>query len=92
MRKTCCLLLLLMWVLWTRSSGPAPDSWTGTSGFANEEKCLANVKEKLDAWRQFKDAKFAKNSVTFTGNKSSLTYLCLPDNEDPRKGKTKLEK
>ena len=91
MRKYCCLLLLLMWVLWTRSSGPAPDNWTGTSGFASEEKCQASMKEKLDTWRQFKDAKFAKNSVTFTGNNSTLTYLCLPENEDPRKRKAKKE-
>lgn len=89
MRNSCCLLTLLMWVLWTRSSGLAPDSWTGTSGFASEETCLASMKEKLDTWRQFKDAKFTKNSVTFTGNNSTLTYVCLPDNEDPRKRKGK---
>ena len=92
MRKSFCLLMLLMWVLWTRSSGPAPDSWTGTSGFASEDNCLASVKEKLEVWRHFKDAKFTKNSVMFTGNNSSLTYQCLPDNEDPRKGRTKKEK
>ena len=92
MRKTCCLLLLLMWVMWTPTKGPTSDSWSAASGFASEEKCQANVKEKLDAWRQFNDAKFAKNSVTFTGNNSSLTYLCLPDNEDPRKGKPKIQK
>jgi hypothetical protein len=38
-------------------------------------------------WRQFKDAKFAPNSVTFTGNNSTMTYVCLPDAEDPRKAK-----
>ena len=43
------------------------------------------MKEKLDVWRTFKDAKFTKNSVTFTGNKSTMTYLCLPDSEDPRR-------
>ncbi|MBI1995542.1 MAG: hypothetical protein HYU31_16675 [Deltaproteobacteria bacterium] len=89
MRKYCCLLLLVMWVLWTRSSGPTPDSWTAATGFASEEKCLASVKEKLDTWRQFKDAKFTKNAVTFTGNNSTLTYFCLPDSEDPRKRKVK---
>lgn len=45
------------------------------------------MKEKLDTWRQFKDAKFASNSVTFTGNNSTMSYLCLPDAEDPRKPK-----
>jgi hypothetical protein len=92
MRKSCCLVLLLMWVMWTHTKGPTSDSWTGAGGFSSEEKCQANVKEKLDAWRQFNDAKFAKNSVTFTGNNSSLTYLCLPDNEDPRKRKAKQER
>lgn len=45
------------------------------------------MKEKLDMWRQFKDAKFGQNSVTFTSNNSTLSYLCLPDAEDPRKPK-----
>jgi hypothetical protein len=43
------------------------------------------VKEKLDTWRQFKDAKFDGNTVSFTGNNSSMTYLCLPENEEPKK-------
>jgi len=61
------------------------------TGFANEQQCLANMKEKLDVWRQFKDAKFTKNSVTFAGNRTTMTYLCLPDSEDPRR-KPKPEK
>jgi len=52
---------------------------------ASQEKCQASVKDKLDMWRQFKDAKFDGNSVTFTNNNSSMIYLCLPENEDPRK-------
>jgi len=43
------------------------------------------MKDKLDMWRQFKDAKFEGNTVTFTSNNSSMTYLCLPEAEDPRK-------
>jgi len=54
----------------------------------SQEICEASIKDKLDTWRQFKDAKFDGNSVTFTTNNSTMTYLCLPDNEDPRKGKT----
>ena len=92
MRKYCCLLLLLMWVLWTRTKGPTSDSWSAASGFASQEKCLASMQEKLEVWRHFQDAIFTKNSVTFTGNNSSLAYLCLPDNEDPRKGKPKIQK
>ena len=43
------------------------------------------MKDKLDMWRQFKDAKFEGNTVTFTSNNSSMTYLCLPESEDPRR-------
>ena len=84
MKKFCCIGLLLAWVLWIRTHGPKSDDWAGMTGFATQEQCLANMKEKLDVWRQFKDAKFTKNSVTFTGNKTTMTYLCLPDTEDPR--------
>jgi hypothetical protein len=89
MKKSCYLALLLTWVLWTRTQGPTADSWTGVSGFQNQEKCLANMKEKLDIWRQFKDAKFAGNAVTFTENKTTMTYYCFPDSEDPRRKVTK---
>ena len=85
MKKSCSLALLLAWVLWTRTQGPTVDGWTGAAGFQNQEKCLANMKEKLDVWRQFRDAKFAGNSVTFTENKTTMTYYCLPDSEDPRR-------
>jgi hypothetical protein len=87
MRNSCCWGLLLIWVLWTHTKGPTTDDWLGAPGFASKEKCEASMKEKLDMWRAFKDAKFSKNSVTFTSNNSSMTYLCLPDTEDPRKGK-----
>jgi len=43
------------------------------------------MKEKLDTWKQFKDAKFGADSVTFTSNNTSMSYICLPDAEDPRK-------
>jgi len=54
-------------------------------GLASQDKCLASAKDKLDMWKQFKDAKFEKNTVIFTGNNSSMSYICLPDGEDPRK-------
>ncbi|HMF51756.1 MAG TPA: hypothetical protein VK603_24075 [Candidatus Saccharimonadales bacterium] len=81
----CYLGLLLVWTLWTRTQTATTDTWGSASGLASQEKCQASMKDKLDMWRQFKDAKFAGNSVTFTNNKSSMTYLCLPDSEDPRK-------
>lgn len=91
MKRLHYLVILLAWVLWIRTQGPAVNDWTGVSGFATEQQCLANLKEKLDTWKQFKDAKFAKNIVTFTGNNTTMTYQCLHDSEDPRtaKGQTK---
>ena len=59
------------------------------SVFFSEAECAANMKEKLDIWRKFKDAKFTGNSVTFTENKTTMSYMCLIENEDPRKTKKK---
>jgi len=85
MKKSCTLAFLFAWVLWTRTQGPTTDGWTGVSGFQNQERCMANMKEKLDLYRQFKDAKFAGNAVTFTENKTTMAFYCLPDSEDPRR-------
>ena len=85
MKKSYSLVLLLAWVLWARTQGPTADGWTGTAGFQNQEKCMDNMKEKLDIWRQFRDAKFAGNSVTFSENKTTINYYCLPESEDPRR-------
>ena len=90
MRRSCSMLFLLVWVLWTQTRGPNSNGWSAASGFATEEKCLANMQEKMEAWRRFDDAIFTKNRVTFTGNNSMIAYLCLPDTEDPRP-KTKKE-
>ena len=85
MNKAVYLTLLLTWTIWTRTVTPTSDSWSPAPGLGSRDKCLASVKEKLDMWKQFKDAKFEKNTVIFTSNNSSMTYLCLPDAEDPRK-------
>jgi hypothetical protein len=85
MKKSCYLAVLLAWVLWTRTQGPTVDSWVGAAGFLNQEKCLASMREKLDLWRQFKETKFASNAVTFTDTKTTMTYYCLRDTEDPRR-------
>jgi hypothetical protein len=85
MKKACCLSLLLAWTLWTRTTTSTSDTWGPAPGLASQEKCQASMKEKLDMWRQFKDAKFEGNTVTFTSNNSSMTYLCLPEAEDPRR-------
>ena len=89
MKRLHYLVILLGWVLWIRTQGPAVDDWTGSGGFTTEQQCLANLKEKLDTWKQFKDAKFAKNAVTFTGNNTTMSYQCLTDSEDPRKAPPK---
>jgi len=88
MKKSCLAGLLVMWVLWARTQGTTMGEWVGATGFKDEAQCNANMKEKLDEWRKFKDAKFTANSVTFTESKTTTTYLCLPDSEDPRKTKT----
>lgn len=85
MKKVCTVCLLLLWTLWTRTQTATSDSWVSQRGLASQQKCEASVKEKLDTWRQFKDAKFDGNTVSFTGNNSSMTYLCLPENEEPKK-------
>jgi len=85
MKKAGYLLLLLTWTLWTRTISQTSDTWSAAPGLASQDKCLASVKDKLDMWKQFKDAKFEKNTVIFTGNNSSMSYVCLPDGEDPRK-------
>jgi hypothetical protein len=48
-------------------------------GLGSQAKCEASMKEKLDLWKQFKDSKFEKNTVIFTNNNSSMTYVCLPE-------------
>ncbi|HET9916375.1 MAG TPA: hypothetical protein VFQ89_04655 [Candidatus Binatia bacterium] len=79
------LALLLTWTLWIRTISPSSDTWSAAPGLASEDKCLASVKDKLDMWKQFKDAKFENNTVIFTSNSSSMSYLCLPEEDDPRK-------
>lgn len=84
MKKSCYLSLLIVWVMWIRTQGPGTDSWTGVSGYLTRERCLASVKEKMDVWRQYKDAIFSERSVFFTGNQTTFTYFCLSETEDPR--------
>ena len=81
--------LLLLWTLWTRTQTSTSDSWVFERGLVSKEKCQTSVKEKLDTWRQFKDAEFDGNSVTFIDNTSAMTYLCLPENEEPQKAPAK---
>jgi hypothetical protein len=78
------LTVALAWALWIRTQGPNLDDWSAVSGFSTETQCQANLKEKMDTWRQFKDARFGNNFVAFTSNNTSITYSCLPDVEDPR--------
>jgi hypothetical protein len=86
MTRSCCLGLLLAWTLWTRTTTPTNDSWSAVPNLGSQARCEASMKDKLETWKQFKDAKFEKtNSVTFTTNNTTMSYLCLPDAEDPRK-------
>jgi hypothetical protein len=85
MKKAGYLALLLTWTLWIRTISQTSDTWSAAPGLPSQDKCLASVKDKLDMWKQFKDAKFENNTVIFTSNSSSMSYLCLPEEDDPRK-------
>ncbi|MBM2803644.1 MAG: hypothetical protein HW419_1537 [Deltaproteobacteria bacterium] len=87
MKKAWYLTLLLTWTLWTRTQSPTSDTWGAAPGLASQAKCEASMKEKLDLWKQFKDSKFERNTVTFTNNNSTMSYFCLPEDQDPRKTK-----
>lgn len=85
MMKYCYRVVLIAWVLWIRTQSPTSDSWNALPGFDNRETCAANAKEKLAVWRQFKDAVISDNTVTFTENNTTMTYICLSDDDDPRR-------
>ena len=85
--KKSGLIFAIAWTMWIRTQSPTSDNWNAAPGFATQQRCAASIKEKLDTWRQFKDAVFGENSVTFTGNNTTMSYLCLSEAEDPRKAK-----
>ena len=90
--KKCGVFFALTWTLWIRTQGPTSDTWNAAPGLPSEQRCAASIKEKLDIWRQFKDATFTGNSVTFTSNNTTMSYYCLPEKEDPRKTPPKQAK
>ena len=85
MKKFCYLAAIIAWVLWIRTQSPKADSWNALPGFESRELCAVNAKEKLAVWRQFKDAVISDDSVTFTDNNTTMIYICLSDDEDPRR-------
>ena len=85
MRKFCYIAAIIAWVLWIRTQSPKADSWNALPGFESRELCAVNAKEKLAVWRQFKDAVISDDSVTFTDNNTTMIYICLSDDEDPRR-------
>ena len=86
-KKSFAMSVVLLWTLWTRTQSPTSDTWSAAPGLPSQTRCEASAKDKLDMWKQFKDSKFNGNSVTFTNNNSTMTYVCLPDGDDPRKEK-----
>jgi hypothetical protein len=85
--KKCGLIFALAWTMWIRTQTPTSDSWNPAPGFNTIQRCNASIKDKLEIWRQFKDAVFNGNAVTFTSNGTTMSYFCLPEAEDPRKPK-----
>jgi hypothetical protein len=90
--KKSGLVLAIAWTLWIRTQSPTSDTWNAAPGLPSPQRCAASIKEKLDVWRQFKDAVFGENTVTFTTNNTTMSYLCLPEAEDPRKPAAKPNK
>jgi hypothetical protein len=39
----------------------------------------------LAVWRGFKDAVIGESAVTFTGSKMTIRYICLTEDDDPRR-------
>jgi hypothetical protein len=84
-KRRALLLMIPAWVLWIRTNGRSGASWLAQPGFPTEARCLASIKDKMDVWRQFKDAKMTDDTVIFTENNTSMSYYCLPDTQDPRR-------
>lgn len=83
--KKCGFVLILVWTLWIRTQTPTSDTWAAAPGLASQAKCQASIKDKLEIWKQFKDAEFGTDSVTFVSNNTTMSYVCLPEAGDPRK-------
>jgi hypothetical protein len=84
-QRRASMLIILAWVLWIRTNGLSGSSWLAQPGFRSEQQCLASIKEKMDVWRQFKDARMTNDTVIFMGNNTSMSYYCLTDTQDPRR-------
>ena len=92
MKKCFYWAVLIAWVLWIRTQSPTTDSWNALPGFASRERCAVNAKEKLAVWRQFKDSVISDNTVTFTEKNTTITYICLSDDDPRRKPKPLVPK
>jgi hypothetical protein len=84
-KRRALLLIIPAWILWIRTNGPSGTDWVAQPGFPSEARCLASIKEKMDVWRRFEDAKMTDDTVIFTENNTSMSYYCLPDAQDPRR-------
>ena len=85
MKKHCYAAVMIAWVLWIRTQSPKADSWNALPGFRTREQCAANMKDKLAVWRAFKEALVGENTVRFTGSNTTISYICLSEDEDPRR-------
>ena len=85
MKKYFYLAAMIAWVLWIRTQSTKGDSWNALPGFQNREQCAANMKDKLAVWRGFKEAIVGEDTVKFTGSNTTISYICLSEDEDPRR-------
>ncbi len=84
MKNYCYWGVLIAWFLWIRTQSPTTDSWNALPGFEAASGATLSLR-RMAVWRRFKDAVISDNTVTFTENNTTMTYICLSDDEDPRR-------
>ena len=88
MKKSCCLGLLIAWVMWVHYIGERSEWWVPQAGYDTRAQCLVSLKEEGNLWRDSKsvaaEVTLRLDQLLVTPKDGALrTYLCLPDTVDP---------
>ena len=93
MARSCCLGLLVAWVLWTHNYFGSGKS-EPVGAYDTRAQCMASVKDELVFWRRYKQPANPVLDVTMNEGDGRLavifkdgsifTLQCLPDTVDPR--------
>ena len=100
MRRCCAAALLLAWVGWTHMvfQSADVDEWTPTGATESLEECkqatLTAAENTVRKFQSKRDTTVTKRGavidVTFaSGERASISNVCLPDTIDPRGPKGK---